>query len=65
MQQDVIDSAVADLLDRGGATRAQLLRAAQRAGRPPNWLLSAHCMRSAHERVQDRGRPSPRDLRLG
>jgi predicted transcriptional regulator of viral defense system len=33
MQQDVIDSAVADLLDRGGATRAQLLRAAQRAGK--------------------------------
>jgi predicted transcriptional regulator of viral defense system len=33
MQQDVIDSAVADLLDRGGATRAQLLWAAQRAGK--------------------------------
>ena len=33
LQQDSIDSAVADLLDRGGATRAQLLRAAQRAGK--------------------------------
>ena len=33
LQQDAIDSAVADLLDRGGATRAQLLRAAQRAGK--------------------------------
>lgn len=33
LQQDAIDSAVADLLDRGGATRSQLLRAAQRAGK--------------------------------
>jgi hypothetical protein len=33
LQQDAIDSAVADLLDRGGATRTQLLRAAQRAGK--------------------------------
>ncbi|MGD0063140.1 MAG: hypothetical protein ABSB76_06855 [Streptosporangiaceae bacterium] len=33
LQQDAIDSAVADLLDRGGATRAQLLRAAQQAGK--------------------------------
>jgi predicted transcriptional regulator of viral defense system len=33
LQQDAIDSAVADLLDRGGATRAQLLRAAQHAGK--------------------------------
>jgi hypothetical protein len=33
LQQDSIDSAVADLLDRGGATRAQLLRAAQLAGK--------------------------------
>lgn len=33
LQQDSIDSAVADLLDRGGATRAQLLRAAQRSGK--------------------------------
>lgn len=33
LQQDAIDSAVGDLLDRGGATRAQLLRAAQRAGK--------------------------------
>jgi predicted transcriptional regulator of viral defense system len=30
--QDAIDSAVAELLDRGAATRAQLLRAAQHAG---------------------------------
>jgi predicted transcriptional regulator of viral defense system len=30
--QDAIDSAVIELLDRGAATRAQLLRAAQRAG---------------------------------
>jgi predicted transcriptional regulator of viral defense system len=33
LEQDAIDSAVADLLDRGIATRAQLLRAAQRAGK--------------------------------
>jgi len=33
LQQDVIDSAVAELLDRGGATRAQLLRSAQRSGK--------------------------------
>jgi predicted transcriptional regulator of viral defense system len=33
LQQDAVDSAVAELLDRGGATRAQLLRAAQRAGK--------------------------------
>jgi predicted transcriptional regulator of viral defense system len=33
IQQDAIDSAVADLLDRGGATRGQLLQAAQRAGK--------------------------------
>ena len=32
LQQDSIDSAVADLLDRGGATRAQLLRTAQQVG---------------------------------
>ncbi|MEV1247985.1 hypothetical protein [Nonomuraea sp. NPDC049750] len=30
--QDVIDSAVADLLDRGATTKGQLLRAAQRVG---------------------------------
>jgi predicted transcriptional regulator of viral defense system len=30
--QDVIDSAVAELLDRGAATKNQLLRAAQRTG---------------------------------
>ncbi|MEV4110782.1 type IV toxin-antitoxin system AbiEi family antitoxin domain-containing protein [Nonomuraea sp. NPDC049695] len=30
--QDVIDSAVAELLDRGAATKGQLLRAAQRVG---------------------------------
>jgi predicted transcriptional regulator of viral defense system len=33
LEQDAIDSAVTELLDRGGATRAQLLRAAQRAGK--------------------------------
>jgi hypothetical protein len=33
LQQDSIDSAVADVLDRGGATRSQLLRAAQHAGK--------------------------------
>jgi hypothetical protein len=33
LQQDAIDSAVADLLDRGGATRSQLLRAGQLAGK--------------------------------
>ena len=33
LQQDAIDSAVADLLDRGCSTRAQLLRAAQQAGK--------------------------------
>ncbi|WP_219467459.1 type IV toxin-antitoxin system AbiEi family antitoxin domain-containing protein [Nonomuraea rhizosphaerae] len=32
VDQDVIDSAVTDLLDRGAATRRQLLLAAQRAG---------------------------------
>lgn len=32
VDQDVIDSAVADLLDRGAATKGQLVRAAQRAG---------------------------------
>jgi len=32
MDQDAIDSAVAELLDRGIATRAQILRAGQRAG---------------------------------
>ncbi|MEU6728289.1 hypothetical protein ABZ917_31675 [Nonomuraea wenchangensis] len=30
--QDVIDSAVSELLERGGATRGQLIRAAQRLG---------------------------------
>ncbi|MEO3886016.1 hypothetical protein [Nonomuraea sp. B5E05] len=30
--QDLIDSAVAELLARGAATKGQLLRAAQRAG---------------------------------
>jgi predicted transcriptional regulator of viral defense system len=33
LNQDAIDSAVADLLDRGGGTRSQLLRAAQQAGK--------------------------------
>jgi predicted transcriptional regulator of viral defense system len=33
IQQDAIDSAVAELLDRGGATRGQLLRAGQRSGK--------------------------------
>ncbi|WP_030172988.1 type IV toxin-antitoxin system AbiEi family antitoxin domain-containing protein [Spirillospora albida] len=32
LDQDAIDSAVADLLDRGAATRGQLLRAAQHLG---------------------------------
>lgn len=33
LQQDAIDSAVADLLDRGSATRTQLLRGALRSGK--------------------------------
>ena len=33
LPQDAIDSAVAELLDRGGATRAQFLREAQRSGK--------------------------------
>lgn len=39
MQQDSVDSAVADLIDRGGATRAQLLRAGQRVGKSAELVI--------------------------
>lgn len=54
--QDLIDSAVAELLDRGAATKNQLLRAAQQAGLRAE-LAVERALRAEHAQV--------RSMRLG